>query len=121
MVANRFNQADFFRKFKIFNTENLGSVRTLLDEEGNIWFYGIDVAKCLEYKRPNEAVTDCTDWDDRKALKYKAYANSPLAKSLWKPSDFTDIIYIKKLLLIVVGGRILFMKEQQTQYQNTLI
>ncbi len=64
--------AEFFKNFEIFNNENLGKVRTLTDEENNIWFFANDICECLGYERGHFAdrITEHTDPEDRRALKY---------------------------------------------------
>ncbi len=88
-------------KFTIFSSEELGKVRTLVDTNGDVWFLGTDVAECLQYARPRDAVLDHTDEEDRKALKYKVRA--VLAQSeqedLWGKNDFKDKIFINESAL----------------------
>ena len=86
-----------FKDFEIFNNENLGSVRTLTDEERNIWFFANDVAACLGYEKTNtpHAISDHTDLEDRKALKYKASSESYRAEFFGK-NDFMDKIFINE-------------------------
>lgn len=43
-------------EMKIFENEQFGSIRTL-DENGKIYFCGIDVAKALGYSRPRDAIS----------------------------------------------------------------
>ena len=43
-------------EIKIFENEQFGSIRTL-DENGKIYFCGIDVAKALGYSRPRDAIS----------------------------------------------------------------
>lgn len=43
-------------KLQIFENDEFGSVRTLMDEDGKILFCGSDVAKALGYQEPHKAV-----------------------------------------------------------------
>lgn len=38
---------NFANDFELFNNENLSSVRTALDQDGNIWFVAKDVCDVL--------------------------------------------------------------------------
>ena len=87
--------AEFFKNFEIFNKENLGSVRTLADKEGNIWFLANDICECLEYENNRKAIADHTDLDDRKALKYKD-CNESLRTKLFGENDFKDKVFINE-------------------------
>lgn len=54
----------------IFNHDEFGSVRALMID-GEPWFAGTDVAACLEYVKPNQAITDNVEREDIKKLTYK--------------------------------------------------
>ena len=41
---------------QIFNNEQFGGLRTV-EEEGQVWFCGKDVATALGYKRPKDAIS----------------------------------------------------------------
>lgn len=47
----------FTQEFELFNNDNLGSVRTLVDETGQIWFVAKDVCDVLEIKNARDALT----------------------------------------------------------------
>ena len=47
---------NFTKDFALFNHENLGSVRTLVDETGTIWFVAKDVCNVLEIQNPSSAL-----------------------------------------------------------------
>ena len=46
---------------KIFESNEFGNVRIVLDEKGAPWFVGADVAKCLGYLKPTDAVRNAVD------------------------------------------------------------
>ena len=80
----------------LFIHENLGQIRTLQDEKGETWFLANDIATCLGYERVGDAIAVHTDPEDRKALKYKDFGDSPKAKSLWKTNDFSNKTFINE-------------------------
>lgn len=50
---------------KVFENEKFGQVRTIVDEKGEPWFVGKDVAEILGYERPTKAIQDRVDSDDK--------------------------------------------------------
>lgn len=49
---------------KLFENPDFGDVRVLLDEKHEPWFVGNDVAKCLGYADPRDAVRRLVDDED---------------------------------------------------------
>lgn len=47
---------NFANDFELFNNENLGSVRTALDQDGNIWFVSKDVCDVLGIVNNRDAI-----------------------------------------------------------------
>lgn len=45
-------------EIKIFEKEEFGSIRTIVTEDGEPMFCGVDVAKVLGYKKPSDAITN---------------------------------------------------------------
>ena len=45
----------FSNKFKLFTKTGLGSIRSLLASNGEIWFVGTDICKCLQLEKPTVA------------------------------------------------------------------
>lgn len=89
-----------------FTNETFGSVRTIV--EGNeIWFLGTDVATCLGYINPRDAIQKHTDCSDRKVLKYKACRESRRAE-LWNKNDFMDKTFINEsgLYCMIFGSHL---------------
>ena len=72
MTDNNAVVAAISTKIEIFNNPSFGSVRAFVDENGEPWFYGNDVAKILGYGDLDKAIRDHVDEEDRKSLKYKA-------------------------------------------------
>lgn len=56
---------NFANDFELFNNENLGSVRTTLDQDGNIWFVAKDVCDVLGIVNNRDAMSRLDD--DEKA------------------------------------------------------
>ncbi len=53
------------RKIQKFRNEQFGEIRTMVDEKGEPWFVGKDVAKTLGYNQSDKAILRHTDEDDR--------------------------------------------------------
>ena len=99
-------EKNYLDSFKVFNKENLGSIRTLVDEEGTTWFYSNDVTDILEYKNHSDAIKTHTSLEDRKTLKFRDYSETLLSK-LWGYSDFKDKILINEsgLYTLIFGSQ----------------
>ena len=52
-------------KIQIFNHEKFGEIRLILDEKGQPWFFGKDVARSLGYTNPQKALRDHVDDRDK--------------------------------------------------------
>ena len=52
-------------EIQIFKHEQFGRIRTMVDENGEPWFVGTDVAKMLGYNQSDKAILRHTDEDDR--------------------------------------------------------
>lgn len=50
---------------RTFKHEQFGRIRTMVDEKGEPWFVGTDVAKMLGYNQSDKAILRHTDEDDR--------------------------------------------------------
>ena len=50
---------------KIFENEQFGEIRTVIDENGEPWFVGKDVAEVLKYKRTADALKVHVDEEDK--------------------------------------------------------
>lgn len=56
------------KDLKIFNNNEFGEIRTILDEQGEPWFVGKDVAEILEYTNTTKAILTHVDDEDKKIL-----------------------------------------------------
>lgn len=54
------------KDLKIFNNEEFGQIRTILDENSEPWFVGKDVADILGYSNTPKAIKDHVDADDKR-------------------------------------------------------
>lgn len=106
---------NFFGTFEVFEKEGLGSVRTLTEEDGTIWFFSNDVTSILEYSNHSKAMADHTASDDRKALKYTATNDSLFAK-LWVGNDRNPKIFINEsgLYTLILGSH----QEKAVVFKN---
>lgn len=50
---------------KIFENEQFGEIRTIIDEQGEPWFVGKDIAEVLKYKRTADALKVHVDEEDK--------------------------------------------------------
>lgn len=53
----------FSDKFELFQKEGLGSIRTLLADNGEVWFIGTDVCKCLGLDQSSRAYMRLKDYE----------------------------------------------------------
>ena len=52
-------------EIQIFRHEMFGEIRTMMDEQGESWFVGKDVAEALGYANPPKALRDHVDEEDK--------------------------------------------------------
>jgi prophage antirepressor-like protein len=67
---------------KIFESNEFGNVRIVLDEKGAPWFVGTDVAKCLGYLKPTDAVRNAVDEEDVIILSSSCKSSIQFGRSL---------------------------------------
>lgn len=93
---------------QIFENEMFGAIRTVVMNDGQIWFVGNDVALALGYARPAKAIQDHVDMCDIKVLKYKAYPAGGQASGLWQGQDYSDkkLINESGLYALVFGSEL---------------
>lgn len=100
---------------QLFNSDEFGSVRVVMQND-EPWFVGKDVATILGYADVNQALVDNVEEEDRKYLKFKAYAvqteannSNNLRELLWnKPNDFSDkcIINESGVYSLIFGSKL---------------
>lgn len=76
-------------KIKEFLDETFGTLNVFLDEEGELWFYGVSVAETLGYANPGKTVIDHVKKTDKKVIKRRDYADDmEMLALLWgNPND----------------------------------
>lgn len=50
---------------QVFENEEFGQIRTLVDDNNDVWFIGKDVAKALKYTNTKKAILDHVDPEDK--------------------------------------------------------
>ena len=91
---------------RVFNNPEFGSVRTVIIN-GEIWFVGNDVAKCLGYKYPANAIQDHVDDEDKMVIQLSDIQDvdiSPLPAHM-KGSKIT-IINESGLYSLIMGSEL---------------
>lgn len=95
ILTSRSNEMD--QSFKIFQNEGFGKIRVVIDEKGEPWFVGNDIAKCLGYDTPKNAVKKYVDEDDS----FMFVINSESGGIKINP---TENQYVKEIRLINESG-----------------
>jgi prophage antirepressor-like protein len=55
-------------EIQIFRHEMFGEIRTMMDEQGETWFVGKDVAEALGYSNTSKAIQQHVDQEDKGTL-----------------------------------------------------
>ncbi|UQS85809.1 ORF6C domain-containing protein (plasmid) [Apilactobacillus apisilvae] len=87
-----------------------------IEINNKVWFWGKQVAKLLQYKKPNNAVTTLIKENHRKTLSQSACPDLGLAKMLWNGYDHSA-----KTLIDISGVYSLIMRSnlpQAEQFQD---
>ena len=100
---------NLFSNFTIFNKENLGSVRALIDENGEPWFLANDIGDCLGFENIRPSVKNLPE-SDRKALSYKD-CKSDLQSKIW--DNPRDLGHKNKTLVSEYGMYQLIMRSDK--------
>lgn len=82
---------------QIFKNEHFGSIRTTVDNAGNVWFVGKDIAESLGYSDTRKAVAMHVDEDDK--------TNCPITDSLGR-SQYTTAINESGLYALVLSSKL---------------
>lgn len=83
-------------ELRIFNNADFGEIRTV-EQDGNIWFVGKDVAEALGYERPTKAVQDHIDEEDKDVV--------PIQDSIGRKQN-TPIINESGLYSLVLSSKL---------------
>ena len=79
-------------KVENYYNELFGELDIIVDEEGELWFVGNQVAAALGFVTKSDQGTALgrLSKTDRKALSYKAFSSKLKAINLWGKNDFSD-------------------------------
>lgn len=66
---------------QIFKNSRFGEVRTLKDEDGEVWFVAVDLCKILQHTNPSQALKDNVDELDVRTLRGTYVDNSQKRKN----------------------------------------
>lgn len=89
---------------KLFEEDRLGiKINSLVDEEGNIWFIGKEVAEIFGYKNSRKALGDHVDEEEKVILK-SDILNNLFASNKTLRTNFTNYKKIRELILITEDG-----------------
>jgi len=85
-------------EIKIFKHEQFGEIRTMVDEKGEPWFMGKDVAKVLGYKNPSNALQVHVDAEDKTSYLIQVSGSNYKANTLFiNESGLYSLILASKL------------------------
>lgn len=65
---------------QVFSNTLFGSVRSITGPDGEPWFVGSDVAKCLGYTRPNDAINDHVEEDEKLLINISTYNTTSIRR-----------------------------------------
>ena len=84
-------------EIQIFKNEQFGEIRTILDEKGQPWFVGKDVAEMLGYKKSRNALMAHVDADDKKDALIQAPLGGPQNMTIINESGLYSLVLASKL------------------------
>lgn len=84
-------------EIKIFENEEFGQIRTLVDEDGTILFCGSDVAKALGYGQPHKAIERHCRYGMKRTIPHPQNINKNIGMLFIKESDVYRLIMKSKL------------------------
>ena len=86
------------QEIKTFKNEQFGRIRTMVGENGEPWFLGIDLAKMLGYKNPSNALQVHVDSDDKTSYLIQVSGSNYKANTLFvNESGLYSLILASKL------------------------
>lgn len=84
-------------EIKIFENEEFGQIRTLVDEDGTILFCGSDVAKALGYGQPHKAIERHCRYGMKRTIPHPQNINKNIEMIFITESDVYRLIMKSKL------------------------
>lgn len=86
---------NFANDFELFNNENLGSVRTALDQDGNIWFVAKDVCDVLGIVNNRDAMSRL-DEDEKDVVNTDTLGGAQKANIINESGMYTLVLTSRK-------------------------
>lgn len=86
---------NFANDFELFNNENLGSVRTALDQDGNIWFVAKDVCDVLGIVNNRDAMSRL-DEDEKDVVNTDTLGGAQKANIISESGMYTLVLTSRK-------------------------
>jgi anti-repressor protein len=85
----------------------------MVEQNGEPWFVGKDVADALGYSNSNKAIKVHVDSEDRKVLEYKGFSQNGNTSELWSGNDFSNktIINESGLYSLIMSSKLPKAKE----------
>ena len=85
------------KEIQTFKHEQFGEIRTMVDEKGEPWFVGKDVAEMLGYKKSRNALMAHVDGDDKKDALIQGPLGGPQTMTIINESGLYSLILASKL------------------------
>ena len=85
------------KDLKIFESNEFGKVRTVIDEQGEPWFVGKDVAEILEYAKPRNAIARHVDDEDKKGAPIQGNLGGKQEMTVINESGLYSLIFSSKM------------------------
>ena len=85
------------QKIQTFKHEQFGEIRTMVDEKGEPWFVGKDVAEMLGYKKSRNALMAHVDGDDKKDALIQGPLGGPQTMTIINESGLYSLVLSSKL------------------------
>ena len=82
---------------KIFENEQFGEIRTIIDENNEPWFVGKDVAEILEYAKPRNAIARHVDDEDKKGAPIQGDLGGKQEMTVINESGLYSLIFSSKM------------------------
>lgn len=106
---------------QLFESERFGRVRTVVIDDV-VWFYGNDIANILGYARPDKAIRDHVDKEDKQNLDFTSFAR--IVPELWEgDKDFSDKIIINEsgVYSLIFRSKMPFAKDFKRYVTNEIL
>lgn len=85
------------KELKIFDNEEFGQIRTIVDENNEPWFVGKDVAEILEYTNTPKAIRDHVDNEDKRTERIVHPSGGNQNTTIINESGLYSLIFSSKM------------------------